>query len=156
MSVPNTFAADPHQQLEVFAKGQGHESIALAQQLVGRAGRVAYIIPEARPFAASLWSALAAALAADNLKGKRREAPPGRCAVRRFKSGAVWFRRLLSQNEEAPFVLESRVQADGIPRTTVTSWAIATDASPWGASCSREPSQYSNALGPGRCRTPSR
>ena len=44
-------------------------------------------------------------------KRNRKEAPPGRCAARRFAGAARWFRRLLDPQDAAPFTLERVVTA---------------------------------------------
>ena len=54
-----------------------------AEALVGKAGRVAHVLPLARPFVAGLYAALSASKAAARCRA--REAPPGQVACRHFK-----------------------------------------------------------------------
>ena len=86
--LPPGFLADLFELLEPFVAGTGHASLAAARRVVGKCARVAYVVPDAAPFAAALWGALGGAAAAG------REAPPGRVACRRFGGAAMWMRAL--------------------------------------------------------------
>ena len=77
ISVPPAFAAELANQLRPFAAGEGHVGEAAAEKRMGRAGRLAYIIPTTRPYMTALWGALAGARAA-RAAGKR-EAPQVEC-----------------------------------------------------------------------------
>ena len=68
--------------------GKGHVSVVWARTAVGQAQRLAQAVPEAQPWAAALWAALAGPMQAAE-RGKR-EAPPGRLPAVRFVSGAWW------------------------------------------------------------------
>ena len=105
-------------------------SLQDADKMVGRAGRIAHIVPEARPFATALWAALAAARRAD--RGTVREAPPGRVAVRRFRVAAKWMQALASGTKDAPFDLQRTISADGPEKWAKSEWYMECDASPWG------------------------
>ena len=106
-------------------------SVQDANRMVGRAGRIAHIVPEARPFAIALWVALAAARQSDG-GAAPREAPPGRVAVRRFRIAAKWMRALAAGTKDAPFDLRRTISADGPKKWAQTDWFIECDASPWG------------------------
>ena len=67
--------------------------LSCAHALCGKAGRLAQVFPEVRPFTTLLFTALAASLAA--AKAKSREAPPNRVAVGRFRQAAQWLVALL-------------------------------------------------------------
>ena len=118
-----------------MADGRGSLTIAEAEVLVGKAGRVAHVVPESRPFAGAFWAALAAGKAADS-QGLR-EAPPRCIASKRFSSAARWMKALI-QSEDAPaaepvFPLVRWVHADRGPAPSASGWCIQTDASVWGA-----------------------
>ena len=106
-------------------------SLQDANRMVGRAGRIAHIVPEARPFATALWVALAAARQSDGGRAPR-EAPPGRVAVRRFRVAAKWMRALAAGTKNAPFDLQRTISADGPKKWAQSDWIIECDASPWG------------------------
>lgn len=100
MTLPHEWAQDLICAAQPFAAGTGHVSVREAQTLVGRAGRVAHIVPDARPLASALYSALHESIR------HPRDAPPGRCAARRFQVGARWSTALLADEADKPFVLE--------------------------------------------------
>ena len=106
-------------------------SIAQADSLVGKAGRVADVLPLTRPFVATLYAAMAAALAA--AAAGAREAPPGMVACRRFRNGARWLQRILGyQDQRAPVPHANDVRAQLTPTATKPARRIEVDASPWG------------------------
>ena len=72
LRVPPKFAADLAKSLAQLASGTGSIPIAVAEQIVGRAGRVAHIVPKAHPFVAALYTALTSAKRAN--EAGRREA----------------------------------------------------------------------------------
>ena len=82
-----------------------------AEELCGKAGRLAQVIPEARPFCAGFYAALSGAKAAK--RAQAREAPPDKVATRRFRTSAKWVLKLLVQDANAPFRLEHLVRATG-------------------------------------------
>ena len=127
MEVPPEYAGSVATALGPMAKRTGVISLAQAQQAVGKAGRVAQVVPEARPFAGSLWSALADArrVAASG----RREAPPGTVPCVRFAAAAAWFLALL---RGAVMPLSRRVTAETDVPLTAGPLVITFDASPWG------------------------
>ena len=115
--------------LKPFCSTKGHVAIELADKVVGKAGRVAHIVPSARPFVGALWSALAAAKAAD--RAGAREAPPGRAACIIFTAGACWLRALI-QSEEDILPLKRIVSASRPTPASPSGWSAQFDASPWG------------------------
>eukprot|EP00959_Pyramimonas_sp_CCMP1952_P014288 302543-Pyramimonas_sp.AAC.1 len=62
--------------------------MAAVRRVAGKCARVAYVAPDAAPFAAALWGAFAGAEAAS------RDAPPGRVACSRFAAAARWMQAL--------------------------------------------------------------
>ena len=128
--MPDKFVQELISQVEPFCEASGHASLKEAQVMVGRAARVAQVIPEVLPFSSALWAALTGSLQAQ--KTGHREAPPGRVPHRRFNFGARWLRALLRGGEGAPFLLERLVTARGPTKASTSSWAVLSDASPWG------------------------
>ncbi|CAK0887156.1 unnamed protein product, partial [Prorocentrum cordatum] len=124
--LPTEFLADLFRLLEPFAAGSGHASVAAARRVVGKCARVAYVVPDAAPFAAALWGALAGAAAAD------REAPPGRVARRRFGAAARWMRALVNPSGLDLLPLRRVVRAQDEQRGRASDAVVKFDASPWG------------------------
>jgi len=130
VNVPAPFAAELADMLRPFAHGEGHLGESSTERMLGKAGRLAYIVPTARPFVTSLWGALAGARAARQ-RGKR-EAPPNGVPARRFKTAAVWLLTLLEPpDESAGFPLE-QVVCTALPRIDPSAASVFFDASPWG------------------------
>ena len=100
--------------------------LATAHTLCGRASRLAQVIPEAKQFTSALFASLAASLAA--AKSKSREAPPGKVAVRRYRTAAKWLVAVL-QGEH--FVLQHTFYAHR-SLLPVHERSVEFDASPWG------------------------
>ena len=61
--------------------------------MVGKAERVAQIVPTAKPFVSALWAALTGALKA--IEAGKPEVPPGQIPTQRFTTAAAWFQALL-------------------------------------------------------------
>ena len=135
MRLPHDFINELLEQMDTVARRGGRVSDADANRLVGRAARVAFVVPSAAPFAAALRAALtdARATAADKRSwGQRRSH-----ACVRFEVAAAWFAALLQElplDSGAPLPLERMVLPTG-PRTLVPGIceAVVFDASPWGA-----------------------
>ena len=104
---------------------------SLADALVGKAGRVAHVLPLARPFVAPLYAALAACQAAAACN--TREAPPGQVACRRFYHGARMLLRLLHFRDRVSPIPNSRdAPAEEPPQPDPDHRRIEVGASPWG------------------------
>jgi len=131
VSVPEKIADDLHKALSPMAKGQGHLADADVQKTLGKAGRLSFLVPSARPFVTSLWGALAGSQAA--ARAGKREAPPHRHAARRFREAAGWIQTLLRPPAgKVPLMpLEHLVVTSSAP-ISATGPAIQFDASPWG------------------------
>jgi len=131
VGVPTQFAADLFDQLAVLAKGRGHVSTNALERLLGKCGRLSFLVPSCRPFVSSLWGAFAASRSTG--KGKRREAPPGRHACRRFASGAQWLRTLLRPPVPSETLLPlEHLVIDAIEPIKLGTATAEVDASPWG------------------------
>jgi len=130
--VPATFAHELHEQLGELAKGSGSIAEGALDTILGKAGRLAYIVPACRPFVTALWGALSGSTLA-NSAGRRREAPPGRHAARRFAAAARWLRILL----KPPLPTDSLLHLETVvsrQRAAIdpTHACIQCDASLWG------------------------
>jgi len=98
--------------------------------MLGKAGRLAYVVPTARPFITGLWGALAGARAARD-KGKR-ECPPGRVPTRRFRTAARWLLTLLEPPSGEGFLPLEQVVCTTLPPIQPSAASVLFDASPWG------------------------
>ena len=85
MALPAPLVAEVVQLCRLFLSAK-HAPITTADSLVGKAGRVVYVLPQTRPFVAALYEALSASLKAK--KAGAKEAPPNEVACVRFKHGA--------------------------------------------------------------------
>ena len=110
---------------------EAHLPVSVADALVGKAGRMAHVLPLARPFVARLYAAMSASL--DAIAAGAREAPPGEVACCRFRAGAVSVLQVLGLSGKAP-VPHSRdvFPADAAPSDPLVR-RLEVDASPWGA-----------------------
>ena len=129
MELPPQFLSDLSDIVDQFTGDRGHRAMEVAATMVGKAGRVAYVIPEARPFVAALYGALHGAKAAQD-RG-HREAPPGRVAVARFRVAARWFRALLQSDSDHLFPLQRHVYVHDAD-VPISNHSVLFDASPWG------------------------
>ena len=128
MRLPPEFLDELASQVVDFARRSGSVTDAEANQLVGRAARVAYVAPSAAPFAAALRGALE-----DSRRSRRHNS---RHAAVRFSTAAAWFLALLRGRQVLsgePLCLERLVSAGGPPVLHPGQCdAIVFDASPWG------------------------
>jgi len=133
VTVPERFATELHQALAPFTQTAGLLGKTQVDQVLGRVGRLAYIVPAAKPYVAAMW---AAACDTDAAKDQRRkEVPPGKYAARRFAQAATWLRVLLqppAHLQEGLFPLEAHIVARR-PAVDTDAPQAQVDASPWGA-----------------------
>jgi len=135
MTLPPAYLHELVELLTPFCRKHGVQPLKTAVKMVGKAGRVSYVVPLAAPFVHGLWGALAAAQRAD--ESNSREAPPGKCCTRRFAQTASWLRALLVGEDLALFPLE-RIVTHARPRgTDLSSDVVEFDASPWGGGAAR-------------------
>jgi len=132
ITVPPCFASELLTLLKPFAAGKGHLSQSAVDQVLGKTGRLAYLIPTVRPYAAALWAGYAGAR--DAKRKRRSEAPPGRYAAKRFSKAASWVITLL----EPPGDVEHLVPLESVitlqlPPIDPHRARAECDASPWGA-----------------------
>ena len=130
MALPPKFVAELLTLCRKFLKSK-LLPLASADSLVGKAGRVAYVLPHVRPFIASLYAALAASLRAADARAK--ESPPGSVVCRRYLNGAGWLIRILGFSDRGAPVPASRdILATRPPAPCPRRRRIEVDASPWG------------------------
>ena len=130
MELPTKFLSEFVAQLEPFCRTDGGVPLREAEQLVGRAGRVAYVVPAARPFVSGLYAALSAAKR-DIRMGKSKTL--GRLVPsRRFACSACWLRALVLGGDRALFPLQRRVVSGGPLPAVASGWVAQFDASTTG------------------------
>jgi len=100
--------------------------------LLGRAGRLSYLIPAARPFVTALWGAASGSRRA--ARDGRRDAPPGHLPTQRFKHAAAWIKTLLSPpSGRLPLLPLEHAVVKSLPAIDLkTAPRVELDASPWG------------------------
>ena len=130
MELPTKFLEELRAQLIPFCSSRGGVPLRDAEQLVGRAGRVAYVVPAARPFVSGLYAALAAS---------KREVRAGKSktngklvAARRFTTSASWLLALVQGDQQALFPLQRKIFPGGPRRASTSSWTAQFDASTTG------------------------
>ena len=129
LRLPPAFVADLLVQLQPLCASKGFIKTHDLDALIGRVGRVAYVVPTAKPFVAGLWAGLAevkASTAAGN-----RGAPPGMIPCRRLCHAASWIRALVAEDESCPLLLE-RLVTPLHTRPSHGGWVIEFDASIYG------------------------
>ena len=130
MEIPTEYLRDLAVMLRPLAQGVGHFPLDEARKIVGKAGRIAQIIPEARPFTGALWGAFSGAWEAD--KSGKKEAPPHEAAIWRFSMAAKWLLQLIASDGHI-FPLRRLVSHKPAVVATINDIVIQFDASPWGA-----------------------
>jgi hypothetical protein len=130
MRLPPEYLQDLVLLLDPLSKNTGVISFSDLDIVIGKAARVAHVVPQAKPFVAGLWGALSAVqrLGPDS----RKEAPPGFAACRRFSYSAAWLLALIRQEDDVPIALE-RLVTPRPPSTLPSSgWSTEFDASIYG------------------------
>ena len=99
-------------------------------RLLGRAGRLAYLVPSARPYVGMLWSAKSAADRHHSEHGRRGGR---RYPTSRFQHAAAWIYTLLRPPAGQEWLpLEHVVTANPVQINLDQAPAVEFDASPWG------------------------
>merc|ERR1712194_147420 len=106
MRLPPAFVADLLVRLLPACSPTGLIAMHDLDALIGKAARVAHVVPTAKPFVAGLWAGLSE-VKASAAEG-RRVAPPGMIPCRRLCHAASWIRALLAADESCPLRLERR------------------------------------------------
>ena len=128
MELPTAFLKEFVTLVRPFCKSQGMCRQRDAEKLVGRAGRIAYVVPAARPFVGGLYAALAAARR-DHRGGQARCS--GMVPARRFATAACWLKALVLGDERVPLPLR-RVVTLREAQPDVSMWTAQFDASTTG------------------------
>ena len=130
MELPPQYLRELDALLKPLATGQGTVTLTEAEKTVGKAGRIAHIVPEARPFTGALYAALTCSEKAYSTGP--REAPPGKAPCRRFKTAAKWVRLMIGDTSKDFFPLHRVVSHLPPAAATLDGWVIQFDASIWG------------------------
>ena len=134
MRLPPEFLRDLSEQVSATAAAGGRISDSDANRLIGRAARVAFVVPAAAPFAAALRAALFDARQVASASRGHGQRSSHSCV--RFAVAAAWFRALLSDlpvDGRTQMPLERVVSADRPPALVAGQCdALVFDASPWG------------------------
>ena len=104
MRLPEDFVKDLLALIEPACSTTGALPVGDVEIMIGKAARVAHVVPAARPFVAGLWGGLAAAKQAKGL-GDLSRVP-----CRRLCHSASWIRALLTEAESCPLRLERLVR----------------------------------------------
>merc|ERR1712194_887625 len=126
MRLPPAFVVDLLSRLLPLCSPRGLVDSHELDALIGKAARVAHVVPSAKPFVAGLWAGLSEVKA--SAREGRREAPPGMIPCRRLCYAAAWIRALLAEDESCPIPFE-RLVAAAPSRPSRGGWAIEFDAS---------------------------
>lgn len=129
MRLPRDFVDELLQLLAPACKSDGVLTIGELEVLVGKAARVAHVVPTAKPFVGGLWGALAAA--------KKAAAHRGNCSstrvpTRRFCYSASWVAALLAEDGSCPLVLERLITPQAPRPAAAADMHIEFDASVYG------------------------
>ena len=130
MELPPQYLRELDILLKPLASGKGTVTLKEAETTVGKAGRIAHIVPEARPFTGALYAAFSCSVKADTTGP--REAPPGMAPCRRFKTAARWVRLMIGGTSKDFFPLRRVVSHRPPAAATLDGWVIQFDASIWG------------------------
>ena len=130
MRLPSDFVKDLLERIEPLCCLHGSVPTSEMDVIVGKAARVAHVVPAARPFVAGLWGALSATRRSTD--AGVFEAPAGRVPCRRFCFAASWIRALLRDDPDFPLPLERIVTPAPPPAASRSGWWIEFDASPFG------------------------
>ena len=130
MTLPKAYVEELLVLIGPLCSPVGTVELSTLDVIIGKAARVAHVVPAARPFVAGLWGALAAVQKTE--ASGQREAPPGKAPSRRFCYAASWVRALLAEEESCPLPLERVVRAVRPKAASTSGWRAEFDASIFG------------------------
>ena len=130
MGIPTSYLEDLAKLLKPLEQGVGSWPLEEARNVVGKAGRLAHIVPEERPFTGALWVAFSEVWKADTTGV--REVPPGKAARSRFCMAETWLLQLIKGDDNHSFPLQRLVSHLPLPVATTHDVRLQFDASPWG------------------------
>ena len=129
MRLPPDYIADLLERIAPLCRPTGSVAHAELDVIIGKAARVAHVVPAAKPFVAGLWGALAAVQRAPSAGATRNKV---HVPCWRFCYSASWLRALLSEDELCPLPLERLVLPHRPSKDTRSGWQIEFDASIFG------------------------
>ena len=129
LSLPGDFTNNLVELLDRVRSGTGMLSIKEAQTLIGRAGRVAQVLPATQPWVSGLFAAFNSAMFAQH--SGCRECRPGFLSCRRFASSARFLHKLLLLDNETLFDIK-QIVGRPVPPPRPHDLRIEFDASIWG------------------------
>ena len=131
MRLPPRYVAELLELIEPLCSARGTITLAELEVVIGKAGRVAYVVPAAKPFVAGLWGGLAGILRDASVSGYT--GPSRKVSCRRLCYSASWVRALLAEDESCPLPLERLVGATSTSSPpSARGWSIEFDASIYG------------------------
>ena len=126
MTLPTEYLETVLQTLEPFCTAEGRASYRDAERMVGKAGRIAQVVPGARPFLAGLYAALAATRR--DIENGKNKTKGSRIATSRFGTSARWLRALIKGDADTLLPLERKVFARKPAPASTAEWVIQFDA----------------------------
>ena len=141
MRLPPKYVEELLQLIEPLCSSRGTITLSALDVVIGKAGRVAYVVPAAKPFVAGLWGGLAGILRDAASSGYT--GPSRKVSCRRLCYAASWVRALLAEDETCPLPLERLVGATSSSSSPAArGWSIEFDASIYGGGAVlRDPSR---------------
>ena len=130
MELPAAFLENFLELVKVFCRPRGVCRLSDAEKLVGKAGRIAYIVPGARQFVSGLYAALAASKR--DMASPKRRLKASVVPTRRFTTSACWMRALVRGDSGALLPLRRTVLAHAPLAAHPSGWVAQFDASTTG------------------------
>ena len=129
MRLPEDFVQELLLLLEPACNPNGTITMGELEVLVGKAARVAHVVPSAKPFVGGLWGALAGAR---KEASQRKNLSTIKVPTRRCCYSAAWVAALLKEDGTCPLALERLVTARPPKTARATDTHIEFDASVFG------------------------
>ena len=126
MKLPAEYLASVLEVLQPFCEVRGQASYRDAERMVGKAGRIAQVVPGARPFLSGLYAALAATK--KDMENGKNKTKGSRIATSRFNVAARWLRALIEGEGETLLPLERKVFSKKPAPASTAEWVIQFDA----------------------------
>ena len=103
MRLPPEYVSELLVLLEPACQTKGSLHLSDYDVLIGKAGRVAHVVPASKPFVAGLWGALSAVVAAE--RSGKPVCRPNTIPCQRVCYAASWLRALLREDKDFPLRL---------------------------------------------------
>ena len=130
MELPVAYLKDLVTILEEFCADKNVVSWKEAERMVGKAGRVAQVVPAARPFLSGLWAALSGARG--DLQSGKNPSHGSKVSTSRFVTSARWLRALILNDDRTPHATDQNHQGQGANSGQASKWVAQFDASTTG------------------------